>query len=144
MAAGQAQSPEQQMVALEQAKVELEKQKLQQDAAKNSAESALDAQKLELEEAKLLVQSGKAGQDAIMKKQKSDLDRASKETMKSLDLMAKAALADQRAEIDMEKIRVSALEKVSQMEDLDDRERSFKLVDVITDLFKEEMKGDDQ
>jgi chaperonin GroES len=144
MAAGQAQSPEQQMVALEQAKVELEKQKLQQDAAKNSAESALDAQKLELEEAKLLVQSGKAGQDAMMKKQKSDLDRASKETMKSLDLMAKAALADQRAEIDMEKIRVSALEKVSQMEDLNDRERSFKLVDVMTDLFKEEMKGDDQ
>jgi len=30
------------------------------------------------------------------------------------------------------------------MEDLDDRERSFKLVDVMTDLFKEEMKGDDQ
>ena len=144
MAAGQAQSPEQQMVALEQAKVELEKQKLQQTAAKNSAESALDAQKLELEEAKLLVQSGKAGQDAIMKKQKSDLDRASKETMKSLDLMAKAALADQRAEIDMEKIRMSALEKVSQMEDLNDRERSFKLVDVMTDLFKEEMKGDDR
>ena len=80
----------------------------------------------------------------MMKKQKSDLDRASKETMKSLDLMAKAALADQRAEIDMEKIRVSALEKVSQMEDLNDRERSFKLVDVMTDLFKEEMKGDDQ
>ena len=144
MAAGQAQSPEQQMVALEQAKVELEKQKLQQDAAKNSADSALDAQKLELEEAKLMVDAGKAGQDAMMKKQKSDLDRASKETMKSLDLMAKAALADQRAEIDMEKIRVSALEKVSQMEDLDDRERSFKLVDVMTDLFKEEMKGDDQ
>jgi len=144
MAAGQAQSPEQQMVALEQAKVELEKQKLQQDAAKNSADSALDAQKLELEEAKLMVDAGKAGQDAMMKKQKSDLDRASKETMKSLDIMAKAALADQRAEIDMEKIRVSALEKVSQMEDLDDRERSFKLVDVMTDLFKEEMKGDDQ
>ena len=34
MAAGQAQSPEQQMVALETAKVELEKQKLQQLAAK--------------------------------------------------------------------------------------------------------------
>jgi len=142
MAAGQAQSPEQQMVALEQAKVELEKQKLQQTAAKNSAESALDAQKLELEEAKLLVQSGKAGQDAMMKKQKSDLDRASKETMKALDLMAKAALADQRAEIDMEKIRVSALEKVSQMDDLNDRERSFKLIDVMMDLLKEEMKGE--
>jgi hypothetical protein len=27
------------------------------------------------------------------------------------------------------------------MENLDDRERSFKLIDVITDLLKEEMKG---
>jgi len=152
MAAGQAQSPEQQMVALEQAKVELEKQKLQQTAAKNTAESAIDSQKLELEEAKLLMEASKSGQSAILKKEKSDLDRASKETLKALDIMAKAALADQRADIDYEKIRVSAMEKVSQMEELDDRERSFKLIDVMSDLLKEEvrleeqetMKGDDQ
>jgi len=42
---GQAQSPEQQMVALEKAKVELEKQKLKSTMAKYSADSALDAQK---------------------------------------------------------------------------------------------------
>ena len=142
MAAGQAESPEQQMVALETAKVELEKQKLQATMAKYSAESALDAQKLEIEEAKLMVSAGEAGQSAIMKKEKGDLDRASKETMKSLDILAKAALADQRAEIDMEKIRVSALEKVTQMEDLDERQRSFKLIDVMTELLKEEMKGE--
>ena len=47
-------SPEQQMVALETAKVELEKQKLQATMAKHSADSAIDAQKLELEEAKLM------------------------------------------------------------------------------------------
>ena len=149
---GPAMSPEQQLVALEQAKVELEKQKLQQTAAKNTAESAIDSQKLELEEAKLLMEASKSGQSAILKKEKSDLDRASKETLKALDIMAKAALADQRADIDMEKIRVSAMEKVSQMEELDDRERSFKLIDVMSDLLKEEvrieeqetMKGDDQ
>ena len=139
---GQAQSPEQQMVALEQAKVELEKQKLQATSAKYSADSALDAQKLELEEAKLLVESGKAGQNAIMKKEKGDLDRASKETMKALDNLTKLTLADQKAEIDLEKIRINALEKISQMEDLDDRQRSFKLIDVMTDLLKEEMKGE--
>jgi hypothetical protein len=44
----------------------------------------------------------------------------------------------------MEKIRMSALEKVTQMENLDDRQRSFKLVDVMSELLKEEMKGDDQ
>ncbi len=138
---GQAQSPEQQMVALEQAKVELEKQKLQATMAKYSADSALDAQRLELEEAELMVQAGKTGQDAILKKEKADLDRASKETMKALDLLTKTTLAEEKNAIDMEKIRIDALEKVSSMENLDDRERSFKLIDVITDLLKEEMKG---
>ena len=141
---GQAQSPEQQMVALEQAKVELEKQKLQQEAAKYSADSALDAQKLELEEAKLMVAAGKSGQDAILKKEKADLDRASKETMKSLDLLAKTTMAEDKNAIDMEKIRIAALTKVASMDDLDDRQRSFKLIDVMMDLLKEEMKGDDQ
>jgi len=141
-AMGQAQSPEQQMVALEQAKVELEKQKLQATSAKYSADSALDAQKLELEEAKLLVESGKAGQDAILKKEKSDLDRESKETMKALDNLTKTIIADQKAEIDLEKIRMTALEKISQMEDLDSRQRSLKLIDIMMDLLKEEMKGE--
>ena len=50
---GQAQSPEQQMVALEQAKVELEKEKLKMSSAKNSADAALESQKLELEKIKL-------------------------------------------------------------------------------------------
>ena len=138
---GQAQSPEQQMVALEQAKVELEKQKLQATMAKHSADSALDAQRLELEEAELMVQAGKTGQDAMLKKEKADLDRASKETMKALDLLTKTTLAEEKNAIDIEKIRIDALEKVASMEDLDDRERSFKLIDVITDLLKEEMKG---
>jgi len=141
-AMGQAQSPEQQMVALETAKVELEKQKLQATSAKYSADSALDAQKLELDEAKLMIEAGKSGQDAILKKEKADLDRASKQTMKALDAMTKTAIADQKAEIDMEKIRINALEKVANMEDLDDRQRSFKLIDVMMDLMKEEMKGE--
>ena len=142
MAMGQVQSPEQQMVALEQAKVELEKQKLQMQSAKYSADSAIDAQKLELEEAQLMVDSAKSGQSAMLKKEKSDLDRASKETMKALDNLTKTAIADQKAEIDLERIHVNALEKVSQMEDLDDRQRSFKLLDVMTDLIKEETKGE--
>jgi len=141
---GQAQSPEQQMVALETAKVELEKQKLQSTMAKFSADSALDAQKLELEEAKLMVAAGKSGQDAVLKKEKADLDRASKETMKSLDLLAKTTMAEEKNAIDMEKIRIAALTKVASMDDLDDRQRSFKLIDVMMDLLKEEMKGDDQ
>ena len=71
--------------------------------AKFSADSALDAQKLELEEAKLMVAAGKSGQDAVLKKEKADLDRASKETMKSLDLLAKTTMAEEKNAIDMEK-----------------------------------------
>jgi hypothetical protein len=141
-AMGQAQSPEQQMVALEQAKVELEKQKLQMQSAKYSADSAIDAQKLELEEAQLLVDSAKSGQAAMLKKEKGDLDRASKETMKALDVLAKTVIADQKAEIDLEAIRMKALEKASELDTIDDKERSFKLLEIMTNLINEEIKGE--
>ena len=49
-AMGQAQSPEQQLVALEQAKVELEKQKIQSNAQAQAAEIELKNKKFELEE----------------------------------------------------------------------------------------------
>ena len=140
-AMGMAQSPEQQMVALEQTKVELEKEKLKMDSAKNSADAALESQKLELEEMKLLKDSAVEGQTATMKKQKADLDRASKETMKQLDLLTKTVIAEQRAEIDLEKIRMDALKKVTELKNIDDRTRSLKLLDFMTNAIKEEMKG---
>jgi hypothetical protein len=37
---------------------------------------------------------------------------------------------------------MTALEKISQMEDLDSRQRSLKLIDIMMDLLKEEMKGE--
>ena len=139
-AMGQAQSPEQQMVSLEQAKVELEKEKLKMSSAKNSADAALESQKLELEEMKLLKDSAVDGQNAMMKKQKADLERASKETMKQLDLLTKTVIAEQRAEIDLERIRTDAMKKVAELNDIDDRTRSLKLIDFMSEAIKEEMK----
>ncbi len=139
-AMGMAQSPEQQMVSLEQAKVELEKEKLKMSSAKNSADAALESQKLELEEMKLLKDSAVDGQNAMMKKQKADLDRASKETMKQLDLLTKTVIAEQRAEIDLERIRTDAMKKVAELNDIDDRTRSLKLIDFMSEAIKEEMK----
>ena len=139
-AMGMAQSPEQQMVSLEQAKVELEKEKLKMDSARNSADAALESQKLELEEMKLLKDSAVDGQNAMMKKQKADLDRASKETMKQLDLLTKTVIAEQRAEIDLERIRTDAMKKVAELNDIDDRTRSLKLIDFMSEAIKEEMK----
>ena len=139
-AMGMAQSPEQQMVSLEQAKVELEKEKLKMSSAKNSADAALESQKLELEEMKLLKDSAVDGQNAMMKKQKADLDRASKETMKQLDLLTKTVIAEQRAEIDLERIRTDAMKKVAELNDIDDRTRSLKLIDFMSEAIKNEMQ----
>ena len=86
------------------------------EEAKLSVESSLDAQKLQLEEAKLMKDAGVAGQSAMLRKEKADLDRQSKETMKLLDLLAKSEIAEQKTQIDLEKIRAQSLEKVMAME----------------------------
>ena len=140
-AMGQAQSPEQQLVALKQAEVELKEKELKMEEAKLNVESTLDAQKLQLEEAKLMKDAGVAGQNAMLKKEKSDLDRQSKETMKLLDLIAKSEIAEQKTQIDLEKIRTEALEKVAQMETLDETQRSMKLLDVMSKAVLQDAKN---
>ena len=140
-AMGQAQSPEQQLVALKQAEVGLKEKELKMEEAKLTVESSLDAQKLQLEEAKLMKDAGVAGQTAMMKKEKGDLDRQSKETMKLLDLLAKSEIAEQKTQIDLEKIRAQSLEKVMNMENLDDRQRSMKLLDVMSKAIMEDAKN---
>tara|TARA_R110000737_G_scaffold76165_1_gene106693 strand:- start:40 stop:615 length:576 start_codon:yes stop_codon:yes gene_type:complete len=143
-AMGQAQSPEQQLIALKQAEVGLKEKELKMEEAKLNVESTLDAQKLQLEEAKLMKDAGVAGQTATLRKEKSDLDRASKETMKALDLLTKSQLADQKNQIDLEKIRMQSLEKVMNMENLDDRQRSMKLLDVMSKAIMEDTKQEQQ
>jgi hypothetical protein len=111
------------------------------EEAKLNVESTLDAQKLQLEEAKLMKDAGVAGQTAMMKKEKGDLDRQSKETMKLLDLIAKSEIAEQKTQLDLEKIRTQALEKVAQMETLDETQRSMKLLDVMSKAVLQDAKN---
>ena len=141
-AMGQAQSPEQQLVALKQAEVGLKEKELKMEEAKLNVESSLDAQKLQLEEAKLMKDAGVAGQNAMMKKEKGDLDRQSKETMKLLDLLAKSEIAEKKSEIDLEKIRTQSLEKVANMDSLDETQRSMKLLDVMSKAILQDSKND--
>ena len=134
-ASGQAKSPEQQLVILEQQKVQLEQQKIQMEAAQNAAEAALDAQKLQLEEAKLMKEVVTEGHNVQFRKEKADLDRASKETMKSLDLLTKAAteqeknqlksvemmvkiaLGQQKLDLDSKKITTEVMQKIADVND---------------------------
>jgi len=154
-AMGQAQSPEQQLVALEQKKVELQQQKLQLEAAQNAAEAALDAQRLQLEEAKLAQDAMESGLNSSYRQEKADLDRASKETMKTVELLTKAgveelklnqnselkmvdmaikaSIGENKYNMDIEKIRSKALEKSADI----DKDKQLKLVDIVSDLMKD-------
>jgi hypothetical protein len=155
-AAGLARSPEQQLVVLEQKKVELEQQKMQIDAAQNAAEATLDAQKLQLEEARLMKEVVAEGQQVTFRKEKSDLDRASKETMKSLELLTKVSMEDakskstsemksldmltklstedQKFKIENKKIRARVLEKAADIE----KDKDIKAAELISKTMEKE------
>ena len=153
-AMGLAKSPEQQLVILEQKKVELEQQKLQMEAANNAAEAALDAQKLQLEEAKLMKEVVAEGQQATFKKEKADLDRASKETMKTVELLAKSAIEDQKSEmksldllikIALEKQKVdldqaNLKEKIMQQAAQVKSDKDIKMIELVNKVIEQEIK----
>ena len=125
-AMGIAQSPEQQLVALEQKKVEMQQQKLQMDAANNTAEAALDVQKLKLEQLKLMQEAAAEGQSALLKKEKSELDRASKETLKTLELMTKMSLEEQKNQMAEKQLKGKMLEKSADIEN----QRDMKMAEL--------------
>ena len=132
-AMGIVQSPEQQLVVLEQKKVELQQQKLQLDAASNTAEAALDAQKLKLEQVKLMKDAAAEGQSALMKKEKSELDRVSKETLKSLELLTKMSIEEQKTEMQEKNLKGRMLEKAADIE----KEKEIKLAELISQSNKQ-------
>ena len=95
-AAGMAQSPEQQLVALEQAKVELQKQKLQADTAIQAAELELKTKQLELDENEQIIDMLKSGAADGFKKEKAQKDRDSKKELKSMDVLGKLAVEEEK------------------------------------------------
>ena len=95
-AAGMAQSPEQQLVALEQAKVELQKQKLQSDTVVQAAEMELKNKQLELDENEQIIDMLKSGAADNFKKEKAALDRESKKDIKSMDVLGKLAVEEEK------------------------------------------------
>jgi hypothetical protein len=130
---GIAQSPEQQMVSLEQAKVELEKQKMQMDLAVNNAEVALENKKLDLEENKQMMEATKAGITTAMKDEKAEADRASKETIKAIEMLTKILTAQMKEEGEDKR---SVIDLVRDQADQKNK-TDMKAVDMILNLIKE-------
>jgi hypothetical protein len=132
-AMGMVQSPEQQMVALEQAKVELEKQKMQMDLAVNNAEVALENKKLDLEENKQILEATKSGVTTAMKDEKAELDRASKETIKALEMLTKLLTEQMKKEGQDERAMMSMIKDRANSQD----KSQMQAVDMILNLIKE-------
>jgi hypothetical protein len=132
-AMGMVQSPEQQMVALEQAKVELEKQKMQMDLAVNNAEAALENKKLDLEENKQILEATKSGIASAMKDEKAEADRASKETIKALDMLTKLLTEQMKEEGQDERAMMSMIKDRANSQD----KSQMQAVDMILNLIKE-------
>jgi hypothetical protein len=133
-AMGQAQSPEQQLVALEQAKVELEKQKLQSNTATNAAELELKNKKLELEENEQLIDMLKTGATDKFKREKADLDRDSKEKLKDMELMAKIALEDLKINKEDEREVARVMKDMLQANKKENQELDIKGLDALVKM----------
>ena len=126
MAAGQVMTPEQQLVALEQAKVELEKEKLKLDAAKENAKIAIEAQELDIKRQAQMIDATDKGMSAQLRTQKSDADRTSREALKQLDIMTKLAIEEDKIELEQQKMLFDSAKKQTEIEQKEDSE-SLKL-----------------
>ena len=122
-AAGMAQSPEQQLVALEQAKVELEKQKLQQDTVVQAAEMELKEKQLELDENKQIIDMLESGAADNFKKEKAKLDREAKKELKSMDVLGRLAVEEEKQMSEDDRTAENNLKDLIEKEKDNDEER---------------------
>jgi len=99
MAAGQAQSPEQQLVALEQAKVQLEQTKIQAQTASDAAELELKNKELEMKETGQIIDMLKAAAQSKSREEQAEENRASKEAMKEAELRTKLEIEEGKLDL---------------------------------------------
>jgi len=119
-AMGQAQSPEQQLVSLEQAKVELQKQKVQSDTMVQAAEMELKNKKLELDENEQIIDILKTNATDNFKQEKSEKDRESKKELKTMELRTDVEIEEKKLEVERERLLKDLMDKIQKNEtDLD-------------------------
>jgi len=121
-AMGQQMSPEQQLVALEQAKVELEKEKLKLDAAKENAKIAIEAQGLDIKRQAQMIDAQHKGITTNFKAQKSVDDRTSREALKKLDVMTKLSIEEEKIQLEQQKMLFDSAKKQADVEQKEDKD----------------------
>jgi hypothetical protein len=139
-AMGMAQSPEQQLVSLEQAKVELEKQKLQSDTMVQAAEMELKNKKLELDENEQIIGMLKDGATDNFKKEKAQLDRSSKKEIKTLDVLAKVGIEEAKINAEDERVKKRIMKDILEQNKKDKKDLDMKGLEALVKLAIEQSK----
>jgi len=139
-AMGQAQSPEQQLVALEQAKVELEKQKMQADTVTDAAELELKKKELELKETAQLIDMLKATAISKQKEEQSQLNRDSKESIKEAELQTKIDIEQAKLDIEKQREFTRIISEMIKKQMDDQKEMDTVAMENLIQLANEQMK----
>jgi len=141
-AMGMAQSPEQQLVSLEQAKVELQKQKLQSDTVVQAAEMEIKNKQLELDENEQIIDMLKAGATDNFKKEKAELDRQSKKEIKTLDVLSKVGIEEAKISAEDERLRERIMKDLLEQSTRDEKDLDMKGLEALVKLAIEQSKKD--
>jgi hypothetical protein len=139
-AMGQAQSPEQQLVALEQAKVELEKQKVQADTVTDAAELELKNKELELKETAQLIDMLKSTAMSKQKEEQSQLNRDSKESIKEAELQTKIDIEQAKLDIEKQREFTRIISEMIKKQMDDQKEMDTVAMENLIQLANEQMK----
>ena len=139
-AIGQAQSPEQQLVALEQAKVELEKQKLQSDTVTDAAELEIKNKELEMKETAQIIEMLKASANSKTKEEQAELNRESKEAIKEAELQTKIQIEQAKIESVNERELARTISEMLKKQMDDDKEMDMAALENLVQLASEQMK----
>lgn len=118
-AAQQGGGPEQQMVAIEQARLDIEKEKVQAQLAKEASEGALKNRDLDLKEQKLALDAYKVGAEGTLKADEKEKDRNTKAAIKAVEILT---------------------DLIKQEENIQNSE-TLKAADMITKMLSEARKG---
>ena len=118
-AAQQGGGPEQQMVAIEQARLDIEKEKVQAQLAKEASEGALKNRDLDLKEQKLALDAYKMGAEGTLKADEKEKDRNTKAAIKAVEILT---------------------DLIKQEENIQNSE-TLKAADMITKMLSEVRKG---
>ena len=112
-AMGQAQSPEQQLVALEQEKVKLQQQKLQSDTALNAAELEIKTKELELKENEQILGMLESGATDNFKREKAEADRTTKKELSAMNNLTKVKVEEMKDDKDIKNTKVNVLSRLA-------------------------------